>query len=259
MGDTDERAVDSPEQQQAAARDAAHWAKTVSRLTVSDVPAGAVNLNVSGKRLASPIQGFGKMWQKTYQVRLPKQQVSATELIAIWKQRFPDFWPLGNHFYAPLTGIAPGEVALLNMALPGRMTLSTGVMVLYADDESFTLMTPQGHMFAGWITFSATERDGETVAQAQVLMRASDPIFELVLALGGHGQEDRFWIQTLGRLAQHFGVEVEVDKVVVCVDKKRQWSRWTNVAQSTAIWSTVHTLGAPFRSIRRRMGRSRGR
>ena len=43
------------------------------------------------------------------------------------------------------------------MTLPGRMKLSTGVMVLYADDESFTLMTPQGHMFAGWITFSATE------------------------------------------------------------------------------------------------------
>ena len=35
------------------------------------------------------------------------------------------------------------------------MKLSTGVMVLYADEESFTLMTPQGHMFAGWITFSA--------------------------------------------------------------------------------------------------------
>ena len=38
------------------------------------------------------------------------------------------------------------------------MKLSTGVMVLYADDESFTLMTPQGHMFAGWITFSRHER-----------------------------------------------------------------------------------------------------
>ena len=43
------------------------------------------------------------------------------------------------------------------MTLPGKMKLSTGVMVLYADEESFTLMTPQGHMFAGWITFSATE------------------------------------------------------------------------------------------------------
>ena len=35
------------------------------------------------------------------------------------------------------------------------MPLSTGVLVLYADDESFTLMTPQGHVFAGWITFSS--------------------------------------------------------------------------------------------------------
>jgi hypothetical protein len=75
-------------------------------------------------------------------------------------------------------GIQPGEVALLKMTLPGKMNLSTGVMVLYADEESFTLMTPQGHMFAGWITFSATEPAGETVAQAQVLMKASDPIYE---------------------------------------------------------------------------------
>ena len=116
---------------------------------------GAVNLNVAGKRLAGPIQGFGKMWQKTYQVRLPRDRVSPTDLVATWKQRFPDFWPDGNRFYAPLTGIAPGEVALLNLTVAGGMPLSTGVLVLYADDESFTLMTPQGHMFAGWITFSA--------------------------------------------------------------------------------------------------------
>ena len=35
------------------------------------MPEGKVTINVEGKRLASPIQGFGKMWQKTYQVRLP--------------------------------------------------------------------------------------------------------------------------------------------------------------------------------------------
>src|SRR5918995_538422 len=183
--------------EQAAARDAAGWAKSVSQLTVSEVPDGALNLNVEGRRLTSPIHGFGKMWQKTYQVRLPSERVSAAELISTWKQRFPDFWPEGNRFYGPLTGIEPGDVALLNMTLAGKMKLSTGVMVLYADEESFTLMTPQGHMFAGWITFSASERDGETVAQAQVLMRASDPIFELGLAMGGHKQEDRFWNHTL--------------------------------------------------------------
>ncbi len=252
MSELDDRAVASVEEEEAAAaRDATHWAKAVSRLKVSEVPEGAINLNVTGKRLAGPLQGFGRMWQKTYQVRLPRERVSAVDLVATWKQRFPEFWPEGNHFYGPLTGIAPGEVALLNMTLPGRMKLSTGVMVLYADEESFTLMTPQGHMFAGWITFSATERDGETVAQVQVLMRASDPIFELGLMLGGHRQEDQFWVHTLQNVAAHVDQAREVDVQVVCVDRRRQWSRWTNVWHSSAIWSTVYMLGAPVRGLRR--------
>ena len=66
-----------------------------------------MNINVEGRRLTSPIQGFGKMWQKTYQVRIPADRVSPTDLIAAWKLHFPDFWPAGNHFYGPLTGIAP--------------------------------------------------------------------------------------------------------------------------------------------------------
>ena len=201
------------------------------------------------------------MWQKTYQARLPRDQVSPTELIETWKRRFPEFWPEGNRFYAPLTGIEPGEVALLNVTLPGRMKLSTGVMVLYADEESFTLMTPQGHMFAGWITFSATERDGETVAQAQVLMRASDPIFELGLTLGGHGQEDRFWNHTLKQVTGAFGQpDAPVDTQVVCVDKRRQWSRWGNVWHSSAIRSSIYMVGAPVRGVRRltRRGRAVG-
>jgi hypothetical protein len=227
------------------------WARSVARLEVTDVPDGAVNLNVEGRRLASPIQGFGKMWQKTYQVRVPAEQASPTHLIATWKENFREFWPEGNHFYGALTGIAPGDVALLNMTLPGRMKLSTGVMVLYADDESFTLMTPQGHMFAGWITFSASEEEDDTVAQAQVLMRASDPIFEMGLTMGGHKQEDRFWQHTLTSLAAHFGHEGEVDTKVVCVDKKRQWSKWTNVWHSAAIRSTLYTMGAPGRGMKR--------
>lgn len=237
--------------ERAAARDATNWAKAVSRLNVSQVPDGAAGINVSGKKLAGPVQGFGKMWQKTYQVRIPAALVSPTDLVATWKQRFPEFWPRGNHFYAPLTGIQPGEVALIGMALPGRLTLSTGVMVLYADEESFTLMTPQGHMFAGWITLSATTRGEDTVAQAQVLMRASDPIFELALTLGGHRQEDKFWQATLTALAEtHGAVGAPVETAVVCVDKRRQWSKWTNVWHSSAIRSTIYTVTTPFRPRR---------
>jgi hypothetical protein len=228
-------------------RDATYWAQQVTTLKVGSVPAGAVNLNVEGRRVVGPLQGFGPMWQKTYKVLLTGASVVPTEVIKVWKEQFPRFWPRGNRFYAPLTGIAPGEVALLNLTT-GGMPLSTGVLVLYADDESFTLMTPQGHMFAGWITFSAFEVDGSTVAQAQVLMRANDPIYELGLRFGGHRQEDRFWQSTLQALAAEFGVSAPVQTQAVCVDPKLQWSHARNIWQNAAMRTT---LSAPTRWFRR--------
>ncbi|MDQ6661134.1 MAG: hypothetical protein M3Z24_09235, partial [Chloroflexota bacterium] len=124
-------------------RDTTYWAQQTSIFKVSQLTSGALNLNVEGRQGLSPLQGFGQMWQKTYRVRLSGVTVSPSEVIRTWKENFPKFWPKGNSFHAPLTGIAPGEVALLHLA-PGGMPLSTGVMVLYADDETFTLMTPQG-------------------------------------------------------------------------------------------------------------------
>jgi hypothetical protein len=230
-------------------RDAAHWAKPVSTLHVEHVPEGAVNL-VEGKRLLGPVQGFGKMWQKTHRVRLEGSPLAPAELMTTWKEHFPEFWPEGSGFYPSLTGIQPGEVALIKAAGPAGLKLSTGVMVLYADDESFTEMTPEGHMFAGWITFSAYEKDGATVAQAQVLMRAQDPLTELGLALGGHRMENRFWETTLANLAAFVGVEARVETQVVCVDRRRQWSKAGNIRHSAAIRSFLHAL-RPRRPKRR--------
>ena len=231
------------------ARDAANWAKQVSTLTMADAPADAINRNVTGRRVMSPIQGFGKMWQKTYRVTLDDDAVSPEQAISEWKENFPKFWPENNRFFGPLTGIAPGEVALLNLTMPGRLKLSTGVLILYADEESFTLMTPQGHMFAGWITFSAYAKNGKTVAQAQVLMRANDPIYEMGLVMGGHKKEDVFWEHTLGALAAHLGYEAEVETRVVCVDKKRQWARAGNIWHNSAIRSGAYAMGAPARAL----------
>jgi hypothetical protein len=136
------------------------------------------------------------------------------------------------------------------------MQLPTGVLVLYADEESFTLMTPQGHMFAGWITFSAYQEDGCTVAQAQVLMRANDPIYEVGLRLFAHKTEDVFWQQTLKALATHFEVaEAEVETHVVCVDPKLQWSQARNIWHNSAMRTTMYKMSAPVRWIR---GRARG-
>lgn len=223
-------------------RNADSWAKPVETLTVTDEREGAPNL-VEGKRLQGAIQGFGKMWQKTYKVRLEGIETTPEEVVSTWRSEFPSFWPKGNDFYPPLTGLEPGEVALIKAAGPGGMKFKTGVMVIYSDDREFTLMTPEGHMFAGWITFSSHDEDGATVAQAQVLMRAQDPISEMGLTMGGHRMENRFWEQTLDNLATRLGVEgPSVTTTVVCVDKRRQWSKAKNVRHSVAIRSTLHMM-----------------
>ena len=188
-------------------RDAGNWARPVDRLSAAGV-AGAKVDSVSGKRVSGPLQGFGQLWQKTFKVRLDGSELTPMELIAMWKERFPSFWPGGSRFYAPLAGIAPGEVALLDIQpVPGSpVKLSTGVMVLYADDESFTFMTPEGHTLSAWITFSSY-RDGDvTVAQAQALERTSDPFDEMAYVLGANKMNDRFWRQTMENLARHAGV-----------------------------------------------------
>ena len=238
-------------------RDAANWAKTVSTLNLSsEPPPEAINLNVTGRRLVGPMQGFGKMWQKTYKVPLEGANVTPQEVIKTWKANFPKFWPERNWFYGSLTGIAPGDVALLNLSLPGRIKLSTGVLVMYADDESFSLMCPQGHQFAGWNTFSSHAEEGATIAQIQVLIRGSDPIYEIGLALGGHRMENKFWQHTLKSLAAHFGVEgAEPSTELVCVDKKRQWANASNVRYNAAIRSGIYAMGTPFRSISKAMGK----
>ena len=239
-------------------RDAAYWAKDVTTLKVGDVPAEAINLNVTGRRVVGPVQGFGRMWQKTMRVELRGADVTPVEVIRTWKAEFQRFWPERNWFYAPLEGIAPGEVALLNLGLPGRMKLSTGVLVLYADDESFTLMTPEGHMLAGWITFSAEARDGVTVAQIQALERTNDPLYELGYILGGNRLNTRFWVQTAENLARHLGVaEPEVVSQVVCVDRRRQWRKAGNVVKNAAVRTFVWTLGTPVRWLRRLLPRRR--
>lgn len=233
--------------------DSANWAKSVDRLQVGDVPAGGINLNVQGKQLSSPLRGFGQMWQKTYRVALTGQEVAPTRLISEWKANFPSFWPAGNNFYGKLGSINPGDVAVLNLSGPARSSISTGIMVIYADDESFSFMTPQGHIFAGMITFSSFEDEGTTVAQIQALIRASDPVFEIAARLGiVHKQEDVFWHGTLTNLARHFGVtSPNVTQKDIVVDPRVQWGEAGNVWHNSAIRTGMNL---PVRMWRRIFG-----
>jgi hypothetical protein len=237
-------------------RDDANWAKPVARLAAPAAPPQAINLNVEGRRVVGPLQGFGQLWQKTYRARLEGCHVTPTQLIAEWKAKFPQFWPTGNHFYARLTGITPGEVALLSLALPGGVPMSTGMLIVYADDESFTLMTPQGHMESGWITFSGYDDQGCTVGQVQSIARANDPVYELGFVLFAHRVQERFWQQTLRALAAHYGLVATVEMQKTRVDAGWQWSQAGNIWDNAALRTGVYLTLAPLRWLRARIVQS---
>lgn len=104
-------------------------------------------------------------------------------------------------------------------------------------------MTPQGHIFAGMITFSAHEDEGVTVAQIQALVRASDPIYEMGCRVGvAHKSEDAFWHGTLRLLAARFGVNGHVEQRTTLVDPRMQWDAgdvWHNAGVRTTLYAPV--------------------
>lgn len=216
------------------------WAKPVEHLQVREAPHEAVNLNVHGRKLSGLTRGFGQMWQKTYRVRLSGIDIAPSQVIKEWKANFPTFWPPEANLHMPLTGIHPGEVGLINIST-GGIKLSTGIMVVYADEESFSFMNPEGHMFSGMITFSAEQLDGTSIVQIQPLIRAHDPLWELGLRIGIlHKVEDTFWRQTLTNLATHFGVEnPHVTQSTTLVDSRLQWSETKNIFRNAGVHSSL--------------------
>lgn len=244
----------------AGTRDTTYWARPTGALDASTMPADATTSTIHGRKVAGALQGFGQLWQKRYRIVLTDADVSPADVIAAWKEHFPLFWPTGPRFYAPLAGIAPGEVAAIDLFADTPVRLSTGVLVIYADDESFTYMTPEGHLFAGWITFSAFRDEAErTVAQAEVLIRASDPLFELGFRLGGSRQEDLFWEQTLRNVGAYFGVRADVITESTCLDPKIQWSRAGNIRHNAALRSMQHRAATQARRLVREVAHTGSR
>ena len=139
------------------------------------------------------------------------------------------------------TRVLPGAAVI---ELSGEVDGSAADVL--TDAESFTLMTPQGHMFAGWITFSAEREGDQTVVQALVLMRANDPLYEVGMTFGGHRKEDKFWIATLTALGERLGIQNPVvDAKTTCVDSKRQWRHANNIWHNSMIRSVLQTIAAP--------------
>jgi hypothetical protein len=233
-------------------RDADHWAKPVATLQVGHLPPGAVNANVQGMRVMGPVHGFGQLWQKTYRIRFQGARVPASTVIEQWKTNFPKFWPKGNVIYRSGDSLRPGDVGVINTNAPGNLTLlSTGIYVIYADEISFSFITPQGHPWAGLVTFSSDEDDDATNAQVQVLVRANDPIYEIGMRMGMSKAEDGFWLSTLTNLAAHFNATGSPVCTASMVDRKVQWGEWKNILHNAGLRTALYTAGAPIRCVKR--------
>jgi hypothetical protein len=242
-----------------------HWAPFVPRLSAEQGPTGARTINLNHRRVVSPLQGFGPLWQKTLRVRLEGVSATPEEIIALWKMKFPELQPQDSHFYPSIAGVLPGELMWIEATvppapgLPSILPVATGVLILYADETSFTVVTPEGHPVAGLNTFSAyTDDDGTLVAQIDIQVRTSDPLYELFYhVLGTAGDQDRIWMHVLEQLAGLYGVHAPIEVTKTLLDPRIQWRNARNIQYNAGIRTVFHIAAAPFRWIVRRRGRRR--
>lgn len=244
-------------------RDQKSWAKTTGKLHVHETPEGATNLNVDGAKVTGPMQGFGQMWQNTFRVYLHGCKLGPQEVMKLWKENFTTLQPEFNKFYPSRQGVEPGEVMLIDSTVPvvpgtpGVLPVATGVMILYSDDQMFTVMTPEGHPESGWNTFSTFEEDGVTVAQIQSMTRATDPIYEFGLRfMGGSQMQENTWKHVLKSLAEMVGVSNEVTMNKTLIDSSVQWSQAKNIWKNAVVRTTFYKLATPFRWVGKRVRKS---
>ncbi|HZW05240.1 MAG TPA: hypothetical protein VFF68_15010 [Anaerolineaceae bacterium] len=237
-----------------------NWATPISAIRTSTVPEGALNLNMEGRQVTGPLQGFGQLWKKTYRVRLSGSKKDPIEVMQIWKQNFSRYQPPNNHFYFSVGGTNPGEIVFIDTTLPtlpgtpGVIPLASGVLILYEDETSFTVATPEGHPESGWNTFSTFEEDGVTVAQIQGIARASDPIFEFGLrVMGGAKMQEGTWIHVLTMLANDLGVSGNVTMNKDLLDPTLNWKAAGNIWKNAGLRTMAYKVTAPVRWIGRKL------
>jgi anti-anti-sigma factor len=230
------------------------WAKAVQHVSAKGIPRTAMNINVHGRRIASPVEGFGQLWDKKYRLRIPTLQIPPEEIISLWKSDFETFLPRGNHLYLPGgCGIAPGITAVLNLRLPGGLVMAAGFMVMYGNDISFSFMAVQGHVVSGWITFRAFRENSGTAVQVHATFRTSDPLMELAFRMHAAKQEDRFWRETLANIGRRLGGHGKIEQQTNLVDPRLQWDKmealWYNDAIRSFLYIPIY-LVRRFRSRR---------
>jgi pyruvate/2-oxoglutarate dehydrogenase complex dihydrolipoamide dehydrogenase (E3) component/anti-anti-sigma regulatory factor len=227
-----------------------YWAKPVTRLEVSHNPKEARCLNVNGRCVKSAVNGFGQLWQKVFRLHISDPAITPEQAIASLKENFPGFQLSYNRFFPSPAGIQPGEIVLFDSLTPAG-PISTGVMILYADERSFTFISPQGHPECGTVSFSAYEVEDATVVQVVGLARASDPLYEGGFRAVGSRVQTRVWTHVLTSLATYLGVPATITTEATCVDRHTRWSQvgnmWYNAQIRTLIREPIWWLTAPTR------------
>jgi hypothetical protein len=219
-------------------------------LHVDAPPPEAQNINVEGRKTQSPREGFGQLWRKTYRLPLTGADVTPEQVVATWKEHFSDVQPPENRVYPPLFGMKEGEVVLIEAQTPGAPPISTGVLVMEADADSFKLATPQGHPEAGWVEFCAERGDdGVVVAQVQSVARASDPLYEVAFRFRGSKEQERIWHHVLRSLAGYFGISGEVEFRREMLDPDLQWSKALNIRHNALLGTLLHNITSPIRRL----------
>ncbi len=222
---------------------AQEWAGALGR---AHLP-GSHALNVDGRRVCGPLQGFGQLWHKVYRARLSGAAQSPEDVAALLKSSLGELWPEGNRLHLPPGGVVPGAVGAIDVRMPGGVPLATGVRVVHCGARSFTFATLAGHLQAGWITFGALEEDGCTVAQVQSLGRTGDPLYEIGFRLFGHAEQERFWSATLEALGRRLGVPVRVQSSKTRLDADVNWKAASNVWLNAAARTGLAAGGALLR------------
>jgi len=218
---------------------AACWARPVNKLFVPRVPPDARNLNVNGRSAVGPVNGFGPLWQKAFQLFINDTEIAPEDAIHRLKQNFPRYQPSFNHFYPSERGIEPGEIVLIDSSTPGG-PVSTSVMVMYSDERSFTFNTPQGHPECGFVTFSSTETDEGIVVRIIGLARAGDPLYEAAFRLVGSKIQTRIWKHVLTSLALDLGFPPEITLNQECIDSRMKWEEFRNVYYNAQIRTLIN-------------------
>lgn len=225
------------------------WSESLGEVTEEELPPGCEGLNVLGRAIQGPMDGCGKLVLKRYRVLLPGVGESAIEITAVLRKRLTEFWPEGNSIVFGPDGIVPGAVGVIDLTLPGRMPLRTGVRVIHSAPESFTFATLQGHMASGYIDFSVRDGEEGPVVEIASLARTGDPFFNIGFHLFGHVQQERFWQGTISRVAVALGVNPVVEGSQEYLDQSSGSCPISNIGRNAAASTSISILAGVAKAL----------